>query len=489
MMTLMLTVASWAQDDVVVTPPTDLQTEEWLLTAQRYDPTEYTVEAVQTLNIGVKGQDVYVQGLNLYLPEAWVKGTMENGRVTFSANQYYGSLADDEGTIYETYFAGCDESWFDGVSTLTPIDVTFTVNETGDCWTTATVLVVNTLTDGIAGFDYLKDVVLSKPYDVAATPQAPTIAYYMPYDNSEGYGGVSLDFPPLDVNGKPLLTSKLSYILYKDVEKVISPIVIPAQQEDGESFVDMTEIPYNYTDGYNIEAHGYAAYFYEPSSAFNRIGVQAIYRGGNEERMSEISWLNLQPYADEAVIFDFNAMDKDTTPVSTNSSNAGDITEDKVLQQGNVTLTISPCEGGNTANRYWVDYNLQAIQLRLYGGKLTFEVPTDCTIEKIYFYAADWNDYNEFDCGEFSDDLVWTGSHQKVVLTIDNSKPNTKLNKIAVVVKEESTGICTTYELPVETLQVFDLQGRQLQGAVKGMVIEQIRMANGQVKTIKRLRK
>ena len=67
MMTLMLTVASWAQDDVVVTPPTDLQTEEWLLTAQRYDPTEYTVEAVQTLNIGVKGQDVYVQGLNLYL--------------------------------------------------------------------------------------------------------------------------------------------------------------------------------------------------------------------------------------------------------------------------------------------------------------------------------------------------------------------------------------------------------------------------------------
>ena len=127
--------------------------------------------------------------------------------------------------------------------------------------------------------------------------------------------------------------------------------------------------------------------------------------------------------------------------------------------------------------------------MRLYGGKLTFEVSADCTIEKIYFYAADWNDYNEFDCGEFSDDLVWTGSHQKVVLTIDNSKPNTKLNKIAVVVKEESTGICTTYELPVETLQVFDLQGRQLQGAVKGMVIEQIRMANGQVKIIKRLRK
>ena len=488
MMTLMLTVVSWAQDDVVVMPPADLQTEEWLLTAQRYDPTAYTVDAVQTLNIGVKGQDVYVQGLNLYLPEAWVKGTVENGCVTFSANQYYGPLADDGGENYDTYFAGCDESWFNGVSTLTPIDVTFTVSEAGDRWTTATVLVVNTLTDGIAGFDYLKDVMISKPYDVAATPQAPTIAYYMPYDVNEGYGGVSLNFPPLDVDGNPLLTSKLSYIIYKDVEKTITPIVIPALQENGEDFVDMTEIPYNFTDDYNIEAHGYAAYFYEPSAAFNRIGVQAIYRGGNEERVSEISWMNLQPYADEAAVFDFNALDKNTTPVSTSTSHAGDITEDKVLQQDNVTLTISPCEGGNTANRYWVDYNLQAIQLRLYGGKLTFEVPAGCTIEKMYFYAADWNDYNEFDNGEFSDDLVWTGSAQKVVLTISDGNPNTKLNKIAVVVSGETTGVKTVLLQPSEVLHRFDLQGRSLKGHSKGLVIEQVRTADGQVKTVKRMR-
>ena len=313
-MTMMLAVASWAQSGEVVTPPTDLQTEEWLLTAQRYDPTEYTVDAVQTLYIGVDGQDVYVKGLNLYLPEAWVKGTLVNGQATFAANQYYGSLADDEGTSYDTYFAGCDVSWFDGVSTLQPSDVTFTINETGDRWTTTSALVVNTLTDGIAGFDFLK----------------------------------SLNFPPVDVDGNPLLTSKLSYIIYKDVERLCSPIMIPALQEDGETFVDMMEIPYNFTDGYNIEAHGYAAYFYEPSADFNAVGVQAVYRGGDETTFSEITWLNLMPYADESAVFDFNALDKDTTPYSTSSSGAGDITEDKVLQQDNVMLTISPCEGGNT---------------------------------------------------------------------------------------------------------------------------------------------
>ena len=488
-MTMMLAVASWAQSGEVVTPPTDLQTEEWLLTAQRYDPTEYTVDAVQTLYIGVDDQDVYVKGLNLYLPEAWVKGTLVNGQATFAANQYYGSLADDEGTSYDTYFAGCDVSWFDGVSTLQPSDVTFTINETGDRWTTTSALVVNTLTDGIAGFDFLKDVVLAKPHDVAATPKAPTIANFMPYDNTEGYGGISLNFPPVDVDGNPLLTSKLSYIIYKDVERLCSPITIPALQEDGETFVDMMEIPYNFTDGYNIEARGYAAYFYEPSADFNAVGVQAVYRGGDETTFSEITWLNLMPYADESAVFDFNALDKDTTPYSTSSSGAGDITEDKVLQQDNVMLTISPCEGGNTPNRYWLDYNLQAIQLRLYGGKLTFEVPANCTIEKMYFYAGDWNDYNEFDSGEFSDDLVWSGSAQKVVLTIDSSKPNTKLNKIAVMTKDNLTGISTVSEIPVETLRSFDLQGRAVKEAARGMIIEQVRMTNGQVKTIKRMRR
>ena len=154
-----------------------------------------------------------------------------------------------------------------------------------------------------------------------------------------------------------------------------------------------------------------------------------------------------------------------------------------------ISMPWTPCEGGNTPNRYWLDYNLQAIQLRLYGGKLTFEVPANCTIEKMYFYAGDWNDYNEFDSGEFSDDLVWSGSAQKVVLTIDSSKPNTKLNKIAVMTKDTLTGISSVSEIPVETLRSFDLQGRAVKEAARGMIIEQVRMTNGQVKTIKRMRR
>jgi len=438
----LLSLTAMAQEKTVVTPPDGLQTESWLLTAQRYDATEYTVDAFLSVNIGFDGQDVYVQGLNMYLPEAWVKGTRNGNQLTFATNQYYGELSDDSYTSYDTYFAGCDVSWFDGVSGLQPIDVMFTINDAGTSWTTNTVLVVNTELDAIAGFDYLKDVVISKPIDGAATPKAPTFYQFMPYDATEGYGGVSLTFPPVDVDGNPLQTDKLSYILYKDVEHEVTTITIPAWSEEDQDYMDMTEIPYDFTDDWNIEPHGYAAYFYEPSASWNRIGVKAIYTGGNETHESEVTWMLLKPFADESAVFDFNAMDKATTPVSSNSSHAGDITENKVLTADNVTLTISPCESGNTPNRYWIDYNLQAIQLRMYGGTLTFDVPDGYTIEQIFFFVSDgyWNDYNYFDSGEYEDG-VWTGSAQQVVLTIDDGNPNTRINSIAVVVKEDVTGI------------------------------------------------
>lgn len=477
----LLSLSTMAQEEkTVVTPPADLETESWLLTAQRYDASEYTVDAFLSVNIGFSGDDVYVQGLNMYLPEAWVKGTRNGNQLTFATNQYYGELSDDSSTSYDTYFAGCDVTWFDGVTGLQPIDVTFTIDETGTRWTTNTVLVVNTALDAIAGFDFLKDVVIAKPIDGAATPKAPTIYQFMPYDNTNGYGGVSLTFPPVDVDGNPLQTDKLSYILYKDVEHEESTITIPAWSDEQQDYVDMTEIPYNFTDDYNIEAHGYAAYFYEPSSSWNRVGVKAIYVGGGETRESEIHWLQLKPYADESTIFDFNAMDQETTPVSSNSSHAGDITENKVLTADNVTLTISPYEGGNTPNRYWVDYNLQAIQLRMYGGSLTFDVPEGYVIEQIFFYTSDWNDYNEFDSGEYEDG-VWTGSAQQVVLTIDESKPNTKINSIAVVVKEDTTGI-STLKTTVSAGNWYTLQGGKLSAAPtqKGLYIH-----NGRVVVVK----
>jgi hypothetical protein len=78
----------------------------------------------------------------------------------------------------------------------------------------------------------------------------------------------------------------------------------------------------------------------------------------------------------------------------------------------------------------------------MYGGTLTFDVPDNYTIENIWFFASEWNDDTWFSCGDYEDG-VWTGSAQHVVVNIADYKPNTKINSIAVVVKETATGIST----------------------------------------------
>ena len=92
----LLSLSTMAQEKTVVTPPEGLQTESWLLTAQRYDALEYTVDAYLPINVGFDGNDVYVQGMNMYLPGSWVKGIRNGNQLTFAANQYYGELSDNE---------------------------------------------------------------------------------------------------------------------------------------------------------------------------------------------------------------------------------------------------------------------------------------------------------------------------------------------------------------------------------------------------------
>ena len=120
----------------------------------------------------------------------------------------------------------------------------------------------------------------------------------------------------------------------------------------------------------------------------------------------------------------------------------------------------------------------------MYGGTLTFDVPAGYTIETIYIYANDsyWNDYNYFDCGDFADG-VWTGSAQQVVLTIDDSQPNTRLNSIAVIVKESATGMKSMLDVRSNNSDAwYTLQGAMYDAAPthKGLYIH-----NGRVVVVK----
>ncbi len=78
------------------TAPAGLQTETYVYTATSYvdmGNVSYNVE------LGVDGNDVYVQGVLRSLPQAWIKGVKEGNTITFAKDQYLGEV---EVLDYET---------------------------------------------------------------------------------------------------------------------------------------------------------------------------------------------------------------------------------------------------------------------------------------------------------------------------------------------------------------------------------------------------
>jgi len=271
--------------------------------------------------------------------------------------------------------------------------------------------------------------------DVAATPADPEVVGVGNYDASEKYGYFAFTIPTTDVDGNDLKEANLFYQLYADIAGEIQPITFTTDLYE-KLTEDMSIIPYTFTDNYDFEDRGdYKVVFmnYNFNTMYDRIGVKSIYTGGGETNESEIVWADVEktePAGPTVETFDFNSY-PENWPVSTSATHDGDITEDTDIVEGNVTLTVSPSTT-STPNRWWMLKDV-GVQLRVYGGTLTFAVPEgEDPITKITFNAGKWNEGNSADSGEFNGS-VWTGSAQKVVVTI---AANTQLNSIEVQLGE-----------------------------------------------------
>ncbi len=108
-----LVVAYTEEVDMPVEAPTDLVAEDYLLSA--YDGDDNPISF--SVKIGFKGSDVYVQGLCQSLPEAWVKGTLEDGKITFPTGQMLGTMHS-----YTLWFLGTYWASYEGVDLVFDYD-------------------------------------------------------------------------------------------------------------------------------------------------------------------------------------------------------------------------------------------------------------------------------------------------------------------------------------------------------------------------------
>ena len=140
------------------------------------------------------------------------------------------------------------------------------------------------------------------------------------------------------------------------------------------------------------------------------------------------------------VTFDF---DGGNHAASSNSSHDGDITEDEILTQDGVTMTITP-SGGSTANRYWGT----SPKMRMYGGTMTIAAPEGKAITKVIYNNGKWNAANTIN-GIVAEKGEWTGNSTNVVLSVS---ANTQIKNVVVTVADKN-GETTTFT-PAEPVHI-----------------------------------
>ena len=282
-------------DAETVTAPEGLVTSDYSVTAEEYEGS--------LVKVGFKGTDIYVQGISYTMPEAWIKGTVVGNKAIFKNGQYIGP---DEQTGYHQFLISAEgkKVWDNDQGkivtqySLAEGDIEFDYDEATKTLSNGSTFLVNAGMDEVLYLSAFTKAVIKPFSEVAATPIKPKKLSLEEggldfYQNGWGWGVLSFDLSTKDVDGNYILPEKLSYQLYTRVNGEEKPMTLEA----GEFIYldeDMIEIPFDFTDNWDIYIGGATREIYYHVIGPEAFGVQAIYRGMGEERRSEIAWVNVK---------------------------------------------------------------------------------------------------------------------------------------------------------------------------------------------------
>jgi len=236
----------------------------------------YETEASKPVNVAVVGNQVYFQGMSDALPEAWAVGTLEGNTVTFAAGQLMGEFGSYGDAIFPYGSAAV-----------------FTFNAEANTYS-ATGTVFGTVGNYYDG--YYTNPVLSLVVEKVATPANPAITELK--NGNYGYY-IVFSVPTVDAEGNGMLSSKLAFQFFTDIEHDVQPLVFtPATHS--RLTEDLTIIPFGFTEDYDF--YNGQIYLNDLYSAdWNKLGIKSIYTGGGETRETEIQWFDIKEYSDTSV--------------------------------------------------------------------------------------------------------------------------------------------------------------------------------------------
>lgn len=273
--------------DTVVEAPADMTCEDWVLKAN---------DDGHFVKVGFSGKDVYVGGIYETMPDAFVKGTIDGDKVVFKSSQYLGP---DESLNCHAYFVtGGSEmvwddvymEWYSSPYLTEQIELSYDAEAKtmiADSKNDSTMFI----NSGKAHIYYIEafdapEFRYQAPIEGAVKPATPEFLSLSPYDEYYGYGYIDFIVPKFDVDGRMLDTDKMHYNLFIDDELfTFYPDEYIALTEE------MTDVPYDFTDSYDIYDYGTEKMIYFYTTGFEKIGVRSTYTADNgESKDSEIAW-------------------------------------------------------------------------------------------------------------------------------------------------------------------------------------------------------
>ena len=255
------------------------------------DENDEPVVAAHLGKLAVSGSDVYLQYYQGI--DSWIKGTLDGDKVTFASGQYLGG---DQSYKMHAYFmaASMDEEGF-----LTAVDnITFDYDADNMRLSNSGLnMLVNGGNSDIYWMAFYGSPEIYKFVETAATPATPSAEAMSGYNYMPDYGYGFFDFTlsTFSADGEFINPDKLYYRVYigtgwEDEEAGEHPMLFTFTPDDYAELADpMTDVPYTLSSSdfwSSGDSHEFSFYLNIP----NNIGIQAVYKGGNEEHASEIAW-------------------------------------------------------------------------------------------------------------------------------------------------------------------------------------------------------
>lgn len=272
----------------IVEAPANLKAETWAMVSREAETGEYL--GGKFVNVGVDGSDIYMQGISSTFPEAWVKGTVADGKAVFPSHQYLGAneIANAFGFFYgateeEVY----NEEWgYTYMAIVIQDEIVFDYDADNHSLTSDGTVAINR-GDAEVSIDesFTAPRIRIQGTLEDYSPKNPIPSFYTP-PTGEYAGVLYFFFPSVTSAGDVLNTDNLYYTVYVDDE----PMMFYSDEVEGLP-EDTEEIPFNFTNMNTFSFYGQynlTHFFSIMFSDYDSLAVQTLYRDGDKTWASDI---------------------------------------------------------------------------------------------------------------------------------------------------------------------------------------------------------